>query len=341
MDKVTFSIVGYGRIGMRHAEHIHKQGKLISVCDVDKNALQAAKKAYPDVTVYEHIDDLLKNDDRSSIVNICTPNGLHAEHTLAALNTGKHVVCEKPMALTAEDCRRMIAAAEANERHLFMVMQNRYNPPIRELKKAVDEGRLGKILSGQINCFWNRNPAYYTESPWKGSLKVDGGILFTQFSHFIDLLHWMLGDVESVSVMGDNFLHNDTVEFEDTVVALMRFECGALVTLNGTVNSYHRNMEGSITLFGEKGTAKVGGQYLNVMEHAAVENFEFPDIECKKPPNEYGYYQGTMSNHDDVINNVIQVIRNGAAIDVPGTECLRTVEIIEMIHDACRLKRKG
>lgn len=257
MKHVGFSIVGCGSIGNRHADLIIRLDNLIAVCDTDEKALTAFGEKHPDVRLYTSIDELLIKDNQSQVINICTPNGLHAKHTIKALEMGKHVVCEKPMALSVIDCREMIETAETMKRHLFIVKQNRYNPPVQMLKELIVQGRLGKIYEAQLNCFWNRNDRYYNESSWKGTKDLDGGILFTQFSHFIDLLLWLIGDIKSVRAKSANFKHNNVIEFEDTIVALLEFESDILATLNCTINSYQKNMEGSITIIAENGTVKI------------------------------------------------------------------------------------
>jgi len=336
MGKVKFSIVGCGRIGLRHAQHIQNQGQLVSVCDIDKHALDKAASLYPNVKCFDSIEEMLLHDHESQVVNICTPNGLHAEHTIKALKSGKHVLCEKPMALTVKDAQRMNETAKYSNRHLFIVKQNRFNPPVQKLKKALDEGRLGEIYSAQVNCFWNRDKRYYVESSWKGTKALDGGILFTQFSHFIDLLYWFLGDVEDVKMVSANYKHGEYIEFEDTLVAILKFKSGTLATLNCTINSFQKNMEGSITLFGEKGTVKIGGQYLNVLEYQNIEGFSIEGLVESRPANDYGYYQGSMSNHDKIIANVIDVLNNNGEIATTGYEGMKTVEIIEKIYSQIR-----
>lgn len=332
-NKIKFSIVGCGRIGNRHAEHITKQAELVAACDIDNRTLERFSKKFPGVRLYSSIEDLLAKDERSDVINICTPNGLHAEHTILALRSGKNVVCEKPMALKLSDAKKMIKETKISNKHLFIVKQNRFNPPVQKVKYILDKKILGKIYSAQLNCFWNRNERYYKESPWKGSKDLDGGILFTQFSHFIDLLYWFLGDFEDVEVMSENYNHRKQIEFEDTLVALLRFKSGVIATMNCTINSFQKNMEGSITLFCEKGTVKVGGQYLNVLEYQNIDNYIIiDDIEAHRPPNDYGFYQGSMSNHDKIIANVIDVIRNNGNIATTGYEGMKTVEIIEKIY---------
>jgi UDP-N-acetyl-2-amino-2-deoxyglucuronate dehydrogenase len=215
---------------------------------------------------------------------------------------------------------------------LFIVKQNKFNTPVVALKKSIDDGKLGKIYSVQLSCFWNRNEAYYLASNWKGTLKLDGGTLYTQFSHFIDLLYWLVGDVKQVKAMVGNYGHQGIIEFEDTGAVCLEFYNGAVGTINYSVNSYDRNMEGSITIFAEKGTVKIGGQYLNELEYQKFSDFEIKDLPPGNPPNEYGEYKGSMSNHDKVYENVIDVLGNRGVIATNAFEGMKTVEIIEKIY---------
>ncbi len=329
-QKIRFGLIGCGRIAQRHAEHISKKGHLVAVCDVvtekaDKLAAMYSSKAY------YSIEELLKNEGSIDVLSICTPNGLHASHAINALNAGFHVLCEKPMALTVNDCGEMIKAAERSNKRLFAIKQNRFNPPVEAVKKAMDENRLGKIHNVQLSCFWNRNADYYHNS-WKGTLKLDGGTLYTQFSHFIDLLYWMIGDVRQVKALMANFAHQGVIEFEDTGVVILEFYNGAIGTINYTVNSYGKNMEGSLTIFGEKGTVKIGGQYLNELEYQNIEGYRIGNLPEGNKANNYGTYQGSMSNHDKVYDNLIEVLQNNAAISTSSFEGLKTVEIIEKIY---------
>ena len=337
MDKIRFAIIGCGRIAQRHAEHINKFGKLTAVCDIKKERADALAAEY-NCIAFTSIDDLLKSANDIDVVSICTPNGLHMEHTIKSLKAGNHVLVEKPMALSVRDCESMIKTAEDSNRRLFVVKQNRFNPPIQALKKVLDEKRLGRILSVQLNCFWNRNGDYYKDSDWKGSKKFDGGTLFTQFSHFIDLLYWLLGDVKDVCAFLQNSNHKNTIEFEDSGVVIVKFENDIIGTINYTVNSFKKNMEGSLTVFGEKGTVKVGGQYLNVLEYQEIENYVIKDIPQSGPANNYGSYQGSMSNHDKVYENVVDVLSNGGTITTNFLDGLKTVQIIEKIYSNAEMR---
>ncbi|MCB0396238.1 MAG: Gfo/Idh/MocA family oxidoreductase [Flavobacteriales bacterium] len=331
MKKIKFGIVGCGRIGLRHAEHIAHYAELVAVCDANIAKAQEIGLQHG-CKVYQNIDEMLSQPGLD-IVSICTPNGLHASHSVAALQSGVNVLCEKPMAISVEDCEWMIQEAEKANKRLFVVKQNRYNPPIVALKEAIQSGKLGKIYSVQLNCFWNRNEDYYKSSDWKGKKDLDGGTLFTQFSHFIDLLYWLIGDVRKVFAMIENFAHEDFVEFEDTGVVAFEFSNGALGTIHYTVNSYRKNMEGSITIFAEKGTVKVGGQYLNVLEYQNMESSDLQVAETSAKANDYGSYQGSMSNHDKVIENVVDVLQGNASVTTSHLEGLKTVQIIEKIYE--------
>jgi predicted dehydrogenase len=333
-NKIRFAIVGCGRIAQRHAEHITNFGELTAVCDIVYDKAETLGKEYA-VKTYQNIDDLLTSETEADVVSICSPNGLHAEHTIKALNAGFHVLCEKPMAINVHDCGRMIQAAEKNNRRLFAIKQNRFNPPVAAVKKAIDEGRFGKIYSVQLNCFWNRNEDYYVNS-WKGTKDIDGGTLYTQFSHFIDLLYWLIGDVKRANAFIKNYHHQGIIEFEDTGVVSLEFHNGAIGAINYTVNSYGGNMEGSLTIFGEKGTVKIGGQYLNELEYQNIENFKFENLPVGNTANNYGHYQGSMSNHDEVYKNVVDVLSNGGTIITNSFEGLKTVEIIDKIYQSAK-----
>ncbi|HKJ80618.1 MAG TPA: Gfo/Idh/MocA family oxidoreductase [Ignavibacteriaceae bacterium] len=331
MNKLKFIIIGCGRIGGRHAAQIVKYGELVAVCDVVKERADSLGKEY-NVNIYYDIDEMLNGEKSIDVVSVCTPNGMHADHSIKALKHGFHVLCEKPMSINVHDCGRMILEAERANRRLFIVKQNRFNPPVHVVKELIDKGTLGKIFSVQLSCFWNRNKEYYNESDWKGTLNLDGGTLFTQFSHFIDLLYYMIGDIKEVHAFTNNYNHNKEIEFEDTGVVALRFYNGAIGTINYTVNSYKRNMEGSLTIFAEKGTVKIGGQYLNELEYHNIEGVDIKDLPKGNPPNKYGKYEGSMSNHDQVYKNVVEVLIDGGVIATNGFEGLKTVEIIDKIY---------
>ncbi|HWB28776.1 MAG TPA: Gfo/Idh/MocA family oxidoreductase [Chitinophagaceae bacterium] len=328
--ELTFAIIGCGRIAERHAEHIQNVGKLQAVCDIIPAKAEALGKKY-NTKIYYNAEDLLAYEKGLKVVSVCTPNGLHAAHTISALNAGADVLCEKPMAISSYDCGEMIKAAERNNRRLFIVKQNRFNPPVAALKQAIEQGILGRIYNVHVNCFWNRNDGYY-HNTWKGTKALDGGILFTQFSHFIDLLYWMVGDVKKAYTLTRNFAHINSIEFEDTGAAILEFYNGAIGNINFTINSFQKNMEGSVTIFTEHGTVKIGGQYLNELEYQNIKDFVIKDLPKGNTANDYGTYTGSMSNHGKVYENLADVLQNGAAISTSAFEGLKTVEIIEKIY---------
>jgi UDP-N-acetyl-2-amino-2-deoxyglucuronate dehydrogenase len=328
--RIKFAIIGCGRIAQRHAEHINRLGLLAAVCDIIPSRSEELASKY-NCVAYNSLEDLLAVQKDLDVVSICTPNGMHASHSIQALRSGFHVLCEKPMALSIQDCSDMIKEAEKANRRLFIVKQNRFNPPVVALKMVIDEGKLGKIYSVQLNCFWNRNNEYYMNS-WKGTKSLDGGTLFTQFSHFIDLLYWLIGDVKDVNAYLGNYNHKGVIEFEDTGTVNLLFHSGAIGTINYTVNSHETNMEGSLTVFGEKGTVKIGGQYLNELEYQSIEGYVIKDLPPGNPANNYGKYFGSMSNHEKVYQNVIDVLLKGDVIATNGFEGLKTVEIIDKIY---------
>jgi UDP-N-acetyl-2-amino-2-deoxyglucuronate dehydrogenase len=334
MKKLKIIIIGCGRIGNRHAKHIKTYCELVAVCDVIKENADSLGKEY-NTSVFYSIEELLNSNIECDIIAICTPNGLHAKHSIMSLDKGFNVLCEKPLGINVSECGEMLKAAERNNRRLFAIKQNRFNPPVEAVKKAIDSGKLGKVLSIQLSCFWNRNEDYYKDS-WKGTKELDGGTLYTQFSHFIDLLYWMIGDIKNTCGFSRNSMHQEIIEFEDSGVVALEFYNGAIGTINYTVNSHRKNMEGSLTIFGENGTVKIGGQYLNELEYQNIKGYEIKDLPEGNSSNNYGNYQGSMSNHDKVYENLVNVMQSGDSISANAFEGLKTVEIIDKIYSSIR-----
>lgn len=328
---IRFLLVGCGRIAARHAAIIRQTGTLAAVCDIDQvKALQFA--ATNQTVAFDDLYQML-GQIQADVLVVCTPNGLHAVHSIAGLNAGLHVLCEKPMALSVIDCQLMMEAAERNQRRLYIVKQNRFNPPVQAVRKLLQEDQLGSIYSVQLNCVWNRDVNYYQNS-WKGTLDMDGGILFTQFSHFIDLLWWFLGDVDAVQAMFSNQAHQQCIEFEDTAVAVLHFKRGTLASLHFSINSFNKNMEGSLLLVGEKGTVKIGGQYLNELDYQEISGSPIGSLPKGRPANEYGSYQGSMSNHQEVYDDFLRLIQAPADEPTNAFDAMKTVEIIEQIYSS-------
>jgi UDP-N-acetyl-2-amino-2-deoxyglucuronate dehydrogenase len=330
VSEYTFLLIGCGRIAQRHIVYIKQVGKLIAVCDINQEkAISIAENTSAEW--YHDYAEMFRKHATASVVVICTPNGLHAKQSIDALNAGFNVLCEKPMAINSNDVSAMLMASEKNERRLFVVKQNRFNPPVQAVKRILTENRLGKIYSIQLTCFWNRPVDYYADS-WRGTRMLDGGTLFTQFSHFIDLLYWYFGDVHVISAVTKNAAHGKHIEFEDEGVALLQLNNDIIGTLNYSVNTWQKNMEGSLTIIGEKGTVKIGGEYLNKLEYQCIDEYKMEELSIGNAANEYGTYKGSMSNHGEVYKNLIATLNGTEPMATNGYEAGKTVEIIEEIY---------
>ncbi len=330
MDKIRFAVIGYGNIGTRHAKHIaaNPRATLVAICDIDKGKADAGAKLYSCKSAYD-IRDVLDMD--VDVINICTPSGLHAEMSILVLQAGKNVVCEKPMTLNLSDADRVIDAEKKSGKKFFLVKQNKYNPPIKALKNVVFNDRLGKIVLLHCDVFWNRRKEYYMQAPWRGTMDLDGGALMTQCSHFLDLMVWIGGPVKSVYANMMNISH-PYIEIEDTGFINLVFENGAIGSLQYTTSVYEKNMEGSMTVLGNKGSVKIGGEYLNTLDYWNVEHEEKPALEKGAEANDYGAYKGSMSNHDKVIENVINALNNTETIMTNSTQGRESIEVMQAAY---------
>jgi len=272
-------------------------------------------------------------DSDADVISICTPHALHAPMAIDSIQAGKHVLVEKPMALTVSDALRMKNAAAAKGVHLMMVWQNRYNVPVQLTYKALRDRRLGRVFMVHCSVLWNRPQAYYDNSLWRGSVLEEGGALFTQCSHFVDLLIHFFGEIDRVNSVGDT--KNHAIEIDDCGAAILQFHSGVLGTLTYTTCVHEKNYEGSITIVGEKGTIKIGGQYLNTIEFWDVEDYPLPrGVQFSDKPNKYSSYSGSASNHDKVIADVIATLTHRVA-RLPGwDDGQRVVKAIQMIYQS-------
>ncbi len=327
---IGFGIIGCGHIGARHAKHIvaHEGAKLVGLTDIDPSKSADLAKRFEGSTT--DLQGVLDNPD-INVVNICTPNGLHGEYCIRALESGKHVLVEKPMEINSDLAQQMVNRANDLGLLLFVTKQNRYNPPVSRLKEVLNSGLLGQVYHVDIRCIWNRNKAYYDQSSWRGTKDLDGGCLFTQFSHFIDILYFLFGVPSDVSGVIGNFNH-PYIETEDNGVFSFKLKNGGLGSLSYSTSSYEGNMEGSLTVVAEKGTIKVGGKYLNTIEYNKGLESEFQDLPMAAPANDYGFYEGSMSNHHEVIDNVVQTIQGKQEVKTTGAEGLDVVRIIESFY---------
>ena len=335
--RIRFALAGCGRISKNHFESIRKHAahaELVGVCDVEPAALKAAQEACG-APGFRSFDELLAKSNADAVV-LATPSGLHAEQTIAAAAAGKHVITEKPMATRWEDGKRMVAACDHAGVRLFVVKQNRRNATLQMLKKAIEQGRFGRIYMVSVNVFWNRPQSYYDSAKWRGTWEFDGGAFMNQASHYVDLLDWMIGPVESVQAYTATLARD--IEVEDTGVMLVRWRSGALGSMSVTMLAYPKNFEGSITVIGEMGTARVGGVAVNEIQH-----WEFAD---KRPEDEKvkdASYQTTSVygfGHPLYYENVIQSLRGEAEPETDGREGLRSLEVLIAAYRAARDGRK-
>jgi UDP-N-acetyl-2-amino-2-deoxyglucuronate dehydrogenase len=329
---IKFAVIGQGHIGKRHAEMIRRnpESDLVAVCDVlskEQLGLGDIEEAY-----FNHIDDLLSAGLDIDVVNICTPNGYHAEYAIKALLAKKHVVLEKPIALTKVDAEKILFKSLEVSRHVFSVMQNRYSPPSVWLKELIDNNTLGDVFMVKLDCYWNRDDRYYKKGNWHGDAKLDGGTLFTQFSHFVDIMYWLFGDVQNIRGNFADFNHKDLTDFEDSGVVTFDFINGGMGSLNYSTAVWDTNLESSITIIGSKGTVKVAGQYMNEVNYCHVKDYEMPELAPSNPPNDYGAYKGSAQNHHYVIENVIEKLSGKGTITTNVLEGLKVVDIIERIY---------
>lgn len=331
-DKIKFAVVGCGHIGKRHAEMVkrHSEAELVALCDV-RSAAEAGVQDFG-APVFNDLDTMLREVPGIEVVNVCTPNGLHAQQSLKALGAGKHVVCEKPMGLSKQECEEVLYKALQMHRTVFGVMQNRYSPPSAWIKSVIDGKHLGEIFMVQVNCYWNRDERYYKKGGWKGSKDLDGGTLFTQFSHFIDIMYWLFGDITDIQAKFADFNHADLTDFEDSGLVQFNFVNGGMGCINYSTAVWDKNLESSLTVIGSKGSVKIGGQYMDQVEHCHIKDYTMPELAPTNPANDYGAYKGSANNHSYIIQNVVDTLKGRTTLTTNALEGLKVVEIIERIY---------
>ncbi|MFI5242632.1 MAG: Gfo/Idh/MocA family protein [Gemmatimonadales bacterium] len=327
-------VVGCGRISERHIDAIlaNPHFELVAVCDemLDRARATGEKAEVPFFTNYAEMLDSVPAD----VAAICTPSGMHPKQGILAAERKLHVICEKPMATRLEEADALVRACDDAGVHLFVVKQNRLNPSIQLLKRSIDAGRFGRIYLANTTVRWNRPQSYYDMAPWRGTWEFDGGAFMNQASHYVDMIQWLVGQVETVTAKTATLARR--IESEDTGVAILRFRNGALGTIEVTMLAYPRNMEGSITVIGEKGTVKVGGTALNRIEHWEFSEYDDIDREAellRAAPNPLSVYG---SGHRPYYDNVVSVLRGEAAAGTDGREGRTSLELILAIYESAR-----
>jgi UDP-N-acetyl-2-amino-2-deoxyglucuronate dehydrogenase len=326
------ALVGCGRISRNHVEAIGRiEGlELVATCDViaDRARSVAEPLGIPWFTSFEKMLEQVDCD----VVTIATPSGYHPAQGVLAAKAGRHVVTEKPMAISLRGADELLHACDAAGVHLFVVKQNRLNPPVQMLKRAVDRGRFGRLYMANCTVRWTRPQSYYDQAPWRGTWEFDGGAFMNQASHYVDLIQWIVGPVDNVMAKTATLARR--IETEDSGVAILRFRSGALGVIEVTMLTYPQNMEGSLTILGEKGTAKIGGMAVNKVEHWEFADSD-PDDELARtldsnPPNVYGF------GHEGYYRNVLAVLRGDAKPDTDGRAGRKSLELILGIYESAK-----
>ena len=335
--RIRFALVGCGRISANHFDAIEKhsgRAELVGIGDVDPAALARAEER-TGAPGFRTLDAMLAGTN-ADIVILATPSGLHADQAVQVAEAGRHVMTEKPMATRWQDGKRMVHACDQAGVHLFVVKQNRRNATLQLLKRAVEKGRFGRIYMVTINVFWSRPQSYYDSAPWRGTWEFDGGAFMNQASHYVDLLDWLIGPVESVQAYTATLERN--IQVEDTGVVSIRWRTGALGSMNVTMLTYPKNLEGSITIIGEKGTVRVGGVAVNRIDH-----WEFADSDPDDQKIEQASYDTTSVygfGHPLYYDNVIKSLRGEALPDTDGREGLHSLEILIATYQSARDGRR-
>ena len=339
MSELRFALVGCGRIAKRHSELLGYGeiggARLVAVCD--RVAVRAERIAERfQIPWYVDMHEMCR-EQAIDVVVVLSESGLHAEHVIALAAHGKHIVVEKPMALRLQDADAMIGACRAHGVQLFVVKQNRFNVPVVKLREALEQGRFGRLVLGTIRVRWCRTQDYYNQDPWRGLWSMDGGVLSNQASHHVDLLNWMMGDVESVFAKSTTVLAD--IEAEDTAVVLLKFKSGALGVIEATTATRPRDLEGSISLLGEHGTVEIGGFAVNEMrtwdirpavpeDEGILKNFSV------NPPNVYGF------GHQAYYEHVVASLTEGAPVMVDGEEGRKSLRLISAIYESIETGRE-
>ncbi|MFP5391330.1 MAG: Gfo/Idh/MocA family protein [Gammaproteobacteria bacterium] len=335
--RVRLALVGCGRIAANHLKAIAAHAdrcELVDVCDIDPRALEKASNA-TGARAHSKLANMLEQSTADAVV-IATPSGLHPQQAIEIAASGRHVITEKPMATRWEDGKRMVAACDAAGVRLFVVKQNRRNSTLQMLKRAVEQKRFGRIYMVNLNVFWSRPDAYYNSASWRGTWEFDGGAFMNQASHYVDLLDWIIGPVESLQAYTATLARD--IEVEDTGVISLRWRSGALGSVNVTMLTYPRNLEGSITILGETGTARVGGVAVNEIQQWEFAVPHEDDLKIKEANYQTDSVYGF--GHPAYYDNVIKVLQGQAEPETDGREGLKSLEVLIAAYRSARDGRR-
>jgi predicted dehydrogenase len=325
-DKLKFALVGCGTIGKRYINILsqHPQAELTALIDKDENSIREFKNLH--VPFFQSTTDYFNSGTEADVLIIATPNGTHASLSIEALQCNRHVLIEKPMALKKTDAEAIIRVAKEANKKAMVVLQNRFSPVSVWLKQLIESGQLGKLFFVQVNCFWNRDERYYRKGSWHGTAEMDGGTLFTQFSHFIDTLYWLFGDVKNINSRFRNFVHKQLTEIEDTGTINFEFGQGGIGSFNFSTAAWDRSMESSMTIISENGSIKIAGQYMNNIDYCHIKNCCRPVFDEKE--------NIASANHYRMIDAMIKAVREDG--ETNAEEALNSVHIIERMYECDR-----
>ncbi len=329
--KIRIAIVGLGRISKNHIASIEQfkdDLELVGVCDTDSSVLEEAA-AVTGAKAYSSLTAML-SESGADIYSLCTPSGLHSPQAIEIAEAGKNIISEKPMATTWNDGLKMVEASKRNNVWLFVVKQNRLNPTLHLVKKAIDENRFGQIYMVTINVFWSRPQEYYDQASWRGTWSMDGGTLMNQASHYVDLIDWLIGPVQSLQAYTATLARK--IEAEDTAVLAIKWKSGAIGSLNATVLTYDKNFEGSLTILGENGTVRLGGIAVNEIQHWKFAEPSADDARVGEANYETSSVYGF--GHRAYYANVIRTLRGEATSVIDGLQGLRSLEILSAAYKA-------
>lgn len=333
MKKLNWGIVGFGHIGRRHATNIinNDRTQLVAICDSKEKEKLIFEKGTESVAFFQGIDALLASDIDIDLISVCVPNGLHFDISCKILKKGIITVIEKPMVLKKEEGEELIRLSD-NGRLIYGVLQNRYTDVIRWLKSIILSGKLGKIYQVNMSCLWNRDERYYTKDSWHGNASLDGGTLFTQYSHFVDIILWLFGDMKIENATFENYSHEGLIDFEDTGNIDFTTESGAKGHLFYSTAVYGKNMNISMDILSENGSIRISGPFLNKIEHCCIKDMKIPLFGNTVGTNDYVCYSGSAANHDKVIDNIARHIMSEPSEITTLEDGLRVVNTINEIY---------
>ncbi len=337
LDEFRVGLVGCGRISRNHVEAIAQIDglRLTAVCDTSEARAKATAELAGGIPWYTSYERMLA-EAPTDIITVATPSGLHPAHGIAAARAGKHVVSEKPMAISLQAADDLVHACDAAGVQLFVVKQNRLNPSVQLLRRAIDKGRFGRLFVANATVRWARPQDYYDQAPWRGTWEFDGGAFMNQASHYVDLLQWLMGPVESVVAKTATLARR--IEAEDTGAAVIKFRSGAIGVMEVTMLTYPKNLEGSITILGEKGTARIGGTAVNKVEHWQFADYDDDDKQAEaantNPSSVYGF------GHVPYYRNVLATLRGEKVPDTDGRGGRKSLELILAIYESARTGRE-